>query len=445
MFLNPLTKFSGKITYLSLLWLIFLLSIFFTSSGYGIIYISSIEELQKIGSVYPLDGEYELTQDIDANDTRYWNNGKGFEPIGERLNPFNGKLEGKGHRIIGLYINRISFSEPYGLFGAIGSEGEVKNVRMEDFLITGYRDMGSFAGFNTGKITNCSCRGRIYGHSTIGGLIGENMGTVDGCFSMGSVVGEIFIGGLIGSNTGGVLSNSYNMCRVDGYGRVGGLTGDNYGTIKNCYNIGFVKGMESAGSLIGFLVADEENVINSYWNIEISGLKESDGGIGKTTTEMKRKGTFINWDFEKIWAIEENVTYPYLRWQGKYEQTEGEWGTDEIQKNDKEGKVEQKREGMRNSNDVKEITENIEEVINNVTHGSKEIKEEVTRSIEIQKTENTKGIIEKTGGNPNTITWGCAKNELLNQTNLIKLLVDFLVFGLILLVMVNMHRSRHIK
>ncbi len=110
MFLNPLTKFSGKITYLSLLWLIFLLSIFFTSSGYGIIYISSIEELQKIGSVYPLDGEYELTQDIDANDTRYWNNGKGFEPIGERLNPFNGKLEGKGHRIIGLYINRISFS-----------------------------------------------------------------------------------------------------------------------------------------------------------------------------------------------------------------------------------------------------------------------------------------------------------------------------------------------
>ena len=60
-----------------------------SSSSYAVIYISSIEDLQKIGKVtgYPLNGEYELTQDIDASATINWNSGAGFAPIGSVYPP----------------------------------------------------------------------------------------------------------------------------------------------------------------------------------------------------------------------------------------------------------------------------------------------------------------------------------------------------------------------
>jgi len=75
-------------------------------------------------------------------------------------------------------------------------------------------------------------------------------------------------------------------------------------------------------------------VLNSFWDIEISGLKTSAGGTGKTTAEMKNVRTYTDvgwskglespWDFvgnpyddkgnEDIWNIDSNINdcYPYL-------------------------------------------------------------------------------------------------------------------------------------
>ena len=30
---------------------------------------------------------------------------------------------------------------------------------------------------------------------------------------------------------------------------------------------------------------------------------------------MKQQATFVNWDFDNIWGIEEGITYPFLQWQ----------------------------------------------------------------------------------------------------------------------------------
>jgi hypothetical protein len=52
-----------------------------------------------------------------------------------------------------------------------------------------------------------------------------------------------------------------------------------------------------------------KEVFNSYWDIETSGRTESDGGIGKTTNEMKIKGTpgvYETWDFVNIWFMNDN-------------------------------------------------------------------------------------------------------------------------------------------
>lgn len=60
----------------------------------------------------------------------------------------------------------------------------------------------------------------------------------------------------------------------------------------------------------GFCGYSENTITDCYWDIETSGQTGSSGGIGKNTSEMKMQATFINWDFDTFWKIEENETYP---------------------------------------------------------------------------------------------------------------------------------------
>ena len=81
---------------------------------------------------------------------------------------------------------------------------------------------------------------------------------------------------------------------------------------------------------VGGLVGDnsEGTVNDSLWDIQTSGQTTSDGGTGKTTTEMKNIVTFAGagWnivavtdpdiaDHSYIWNIVDGQTYPFLSWQ----------------------------------------------------------------------------------------------------------------------------------
>lgn len=71
-------------------------------AGETIIKISSAEELAKIGkdAEYPLDGNYELTQNISLEEN--------WIPIGTEEMPFTGTINGKGNTITNLNINKDS-------------------------------------------------------------------------------------------------------------------------------------------------------------------------------------------------------------------------------------------------------------------------------------------------------------------------------------------------
>jgi len=44
--------------------------------------------------------------------------------------------------------------------------------------------------------------------------------------------------------------------------------------------------------------------------------KLANGGVvGKQSSELNKKDIFQDWDFNNIWEIEENETYPWLQWQ----------------------------------------------------------------------------------------------------------------------------------
>ncbi|HOQ30871.1 MAG TPA: PASTA domain-containing protein [Candidatus Hydrogenedens sp.] len=313
------------------------------NAGYAtVIPIASIEELQKIGTDYPLDGEYELSQDIDASDTVNWNDGAGFQPIGNGLNPFIGKFNGNGHKISYLYMNFPDCSN-VGLFGYTGTGSEVSNVIIDSSWTVGLDYVGALVGRNLdGTIRNSGGKwGVVYGRYNVGGIVGMNNRTLTLCYSINSVVGENSVGNLSGYNSGSI-SYCYAVGKVSGLYNTGGLIGENYGlvdncysrsivvglryhiggliggtggptsSITNCYSTGAVSGLNFVGGLIGSNFNGTTPVTNSYWDKEFSGINTSDGGEGRTTLEMKRKLTYTDWNFNSIWAIVEEIEYPYL-------------------------------------------------------------------------------------------------------------------------------------
>ena len=229
-----------------------------------------------------------------------------------------------GGRILDIGLVNISVTGHSCVGGLVGwSKGTVKDCYIIG-NITGSDRVGGLIGVADDFVSNCSVNGNAvgshYGVTRVGGLIGWNRGIVTRCFTKGNASGIRNIGGLMGENQGS-SSNCYSMASVSGTrNNIGGLIGYNYkGSISNCYSIGEVTWDDDhqIGGLVGYNYSGD--VSSSFWNIETSGISVSDGGVGKSTLEMKKNATYINkgWDFNSTWCIIEDGSYPLLRWQDK--------------------------------------------------------------------------------------------------------------------------------
>ena len=86
----------------------------------------------------------------------------------------------------------------------------------------------------------------------VGGLVGDNSGSVIRCYGTGAVRGGDVLGGLVGWN-GGTVANCYSAAAVSGRHHVGGLAGyDYYGTVVQCFSTGAVDGTDYVGGLLGY-------------------------------------------------------------------------------------------------------------------------------------------------------------------------------------------------
>ena len=109
--------------------------------------VNTVYDLQNMNN--NLAGTYALGRDIDAGITSAWNGGAGFVPIGAS-NSFTGNLDGQGHTISGLFINRPS-DQNVGLIGYLGAGGTVSNVGVIDATITGGRSSAESSARTTGR------------------------------------------------------------------------------------------------------------------------------------------------------------------------------------------------------------------------------------------------------------------------------------------------------
>jgi hypothetical protein len=269
-----------------------------------------------------------LANDIDLNgsaDNQWTPPGKYSHGNGTSYTSFDGTFDGKGHIVRGLYIDNENSYQ--GLFGIVGSKGLIRNLGIVDAYVKGGMFVGGLAGSNEGMITNCYVTGNVLGDgSYVGGLVGLNGGLFDGLnggdilisYAAANVVsvGE-FAGGLVGYNILGEIKNSYSTGSVTAYNHVGGLAGGiQLCTISNSYATGSVVERKIDNSYVGGLVgyySEGGEITNCYYDRETSGRNDVKG-TPKTTDEMKRQTTYIDWDFTNIWAINsaKNNGYPYL-------------------------------------------------------------------------------------------------------------------------------------
>ncbi|MEH2625991.1 filamentous hemagglutinin family protein [Bradyrhizobium sp. AZCC 1719] len=213
-------------------------------------------------------GTYALGRDIDAGITSTWNSGAGFEPIGGG-NTFTGNLDGEGHTISGLFINRIT--QNVGLISYLGPGATVSNIGVIGATVTGRTAVSAIVGSNYGTVINVYSSGSVTAtEAGAGGLVGYNFQTVSNAYSSSTVSGPLFVGGAIGLS---------NIGTVDGTNTTP--------SISQVYATGAVTGTGGSPSYVGGLVGlNGGSVTASYWDTYTSGQASGIGGGGGSVTAV---------------------------------------------------------------------------------------------------------------------------------------------------------------
>ena len=223
-----------------------------------------------------------------------------------------------------------------GLVGTCLKESSIDNCYAIG-SVSAEEEAGGLVGWLEGTLSECYATAFVFiDANNAGGLVGLNGGTIRMSCSHGHVSGKKYIGGLIGFNWkqdgifnyDPVVTDSYAGGSVHGEDIVGGLIGQNQGgTVLRCYSSGRVTGA-TKDSWTGGLVSANIGIPaeNSFWDTTTSGLNISDGGEGKTTTEMQNMWMYLTagWDFtgemsngtDDVWKICcGRPIYPKLAWE----------------------------------------------------------------------------------------------------------------------------------
>ena len=276
-----------------------------------------------LSAYYTLENDIDLTFDTKNENGLFYNNGKGWQPIGFMQNskdileediygvyiegwqtfndsePFTGELDGKDHSIIGLNIQRPD-ENFNGLFSFIKG-GEIKNIRIKSGYIKGKYYTASLAACAINEIIeNVNNSANIYGFSNMAGLVSfARNSQMTKVWNRGNVTQYIHYidpeNNLIPGYVGGistVLHNSsiniaFNSGNISTYNDpktsyAAGITARSWnGKIRNTYNTGEINSVGiygEVGGIIGWVY--ESTIIENSYNIgKIKAISSFSGSI----------------------------------------------------------------------------------------------------------------------------------------------------------------------
>ena len=239
---------------------------------------------------------YELANDLDfdtdgdgathsngASDSgdAYHNGGSGWEPIGANASPsatthFAATFDGNGRVIDNLFVNR---NRSYlGLFSGLPGGATIRALGLPDAQVRGGAltvFAGPLAGYSSGRAAAVWASGLARGINGVGGLVGQNAGTVTSSYATAAV------------ECTGTTSSSVG----------GGLAGLNTGTIVASYATGTVTG--ACPRKHGLTRNTLGTTTASYWDSDISGISG-----GQTSTNLRTPtgytGLYADWDDQDV-------------------------------------------------------------------------------------------------------------------------------------------------
>lgn len=271
-----------------------------------VIVIRTEEDLQKLGracisEVYSEGKTVSLEADLNFE-------GMDFEPIPV----FCGIFEGNGHTVSGISIRQSGSG--LGMFRYLEEEAVVQNLNVSGELKPegSRKKIGGIAGTNKGKIQNCTFSGSGEALENLGGIAGinEETGVIDNCLNQADLTGNRRIGGIAGENIGSVLNSSnegeinttsegldedgdekntvsvnredlHTTIVVEKVYDVGGIAGISSGSIRQCTNSGPI-GYERTGYNIGGIVGRQTGLLLLCENEgAVTGRKDVGGLAGQ--------------------------------------------------------------------------------------------------------------------------------------------------------------------
>lgn len=229
-------------------------------------------------------------------------------------------------RFLNIYVESTSNGnfDVGGVVGKLSNNSEMFGVYSES-TVNGTYNIGGLVGKTTdSSFIKTGSVSVVNANTYFGGLIGSAQSIdVSRSYSVSNLQGTSYGGGFIGELKFGDVDNSYSRSRVyfSDSPYVGGFIGEGKSvTLKNSYTATELAGSKKTGAVVGH----DANVVVTgvYYNSDLvdidSSGKPGNGNkdtVGKpvTTAEMKRKSTYVGWDFVNIWEIKEGVSYPTLR------------------------------------------------------------------------------------------------------------------------------------
>ena len=269
----------------------------------AVIEIDSAEELRKIGRDpdHPMGGRYALTADIDlGGEAEPWT------PIGSKVRPFLGELDGRGHSITGLWVESVE--ECSGLFSTLAGYTWIHDLTVSGSVTGGVMTGGIAGSSEGGTIERCISDVAVTGTNVCGGIVGETMfdaviadciatgavsGTdvcggiaglvsesrISGCTSSAAVSGADACGGIVGYAEASLISGCASSAAVRGTKNTGGVAGSCYDAcVERCGSTGTVNGDINAGGIEGY--TQDSETLESWSSGAVAGIRNVGGIVG---------------------------------------------------------------------------------------------------------------------------------------------------------------------
>ncbi|MCF8261878.1 MAG: T9SS type A sorting domain-containing protein [Melioribacteraceae bacterium] len=323
----------------------------FVSSGYSITGKDDLYWLVHAPDFW--DQKFTMINDIEFSEADFaaggdfYEDGKGFLPIGTKEVAFTGEFNGYSKKIENVFISHpTNYNSYMGFFGKING-AIVKRLRVENINVNAGNStyVGGLVGMasNESTIDQCSATGNVTGFYEVGGLVGTLTGncTIENSFSKVSVNAKNFTGGFVGVLSASTIRNSYTIGELNvqsNYPQTGGFVGQAINsTIESSY-LALAVNIQYASNkgFVGYNAGLTTN--NNFFDKEYSSQSSGAGATAKTTNELKDFKTYIDistdglssaWDFfgksfddessEELWDMDQletvNNGYPILHWQ----------------------------------------------------------------------------------------------------------------------------------